>query len=120
MLLNIRHFDIKERNMTFLPFILGYLIYLGAYFFVVSTNLDTNLLTTNIYKHVFLSTEIMLIAEHLIERPIVLLLVILLLLLAIISPIVIASKRVVTVRKQDLYYAQTRDFLTTILTTEQK
>jgi NADH-quinone oxidoreductase subunit J len=116
MLLNLRHFDIKGKNMKFLPFILAYLLFLLAYLFVVRLDLQSILFLATIYSEIFSVPEITLVTGHLIERPILFLVLILLLLLAIISPIVIASKRVITEKKQDLFYAQARALTSNINT----
>ena len=116
MLLNLRQYDVAEKRLKLLPFFFAYIIYLVSYLFLSLNKIQTNLITNDVYNSFSKNEEISLVIYELKENPMVFVLITLLLFLAILAPIAIASKRVLSQRKQDIYYALSRDLRTVVVT----
>jgi len=116
MLLNIRQFDVAEKRLKLLPFFLFYLTYLISYFLLMINKIGTHSISSNIYSTFSQSDEISMIVFHINENPLLFILITLLLFLAILAPIAIAAKRIFSERKQDLYFALSRDLRTVVFT----
>jgi len=118
MLLNLRQYDVNQHNLNKLPSIvfgLGYIIY---YYYVTSSTLNTNTFVDNIYSSIFDSSDISLVAVHLLQQPLIFVIITILLLLAIVCPIVISINKKIYEKKHDLYYSLTRNTNTIIKVTE--
>lgn len=114
MLLNIRQYDVKQRNLHKLPGVVISLLYLSYYSYVSSFQLNTNVLVENVYKTYFDLSDVSLMVLYFLQQPLIFVSLTLLLLLAIICPLVISSTKKVYEKKQDLYNALSRTIKTIV------
>jgi NADH:ubiquinone oxidoreductase subunit 6 (subunit J) len=119
MTLNLRSIETLNRSTyrnELIPFFLSFLISLAIYLYITISQVDTASINPDI-GYLFTDVNITnFVPAYIFQSSMIFVLLTLVLLLAIISPIIIASKTKISLKKQDLFNSISRTSKTVSLT----